>query len=134
MMERDCIEELGRITPVSRRRKRAIARELRTHVDESRRELELAGLAHEEAAAEAQRRLGDVDEIAMEFGKTYRPSRRTRFVLALGLAAGMVLGVYGIGGSLANANSTHRPQPHRVIVARNPAAAAVSHHCEQASH
>lgn len=120
-MERDIIDDLARCLPVTRRRRHAISRELRSHLEETRRELELAGWGPEEAARESLSRLGDLDEIASEFARVYRPSRRTRIGLAFALAGTLLVGAYGASGTLASATSTHHPSPVH--------AHAAQHHC-----
>jgi hypothetical protein len=107
IMGRDAIEELTRSLRVSGRRRRSIERELRAHLEDSRTELELAGLTPPDAARESISRLGDPDEIVTQFDTVYQPKRRTQIGLALALASAMVLGVLGIGGTLANATSAH---------------------------
>jgi hypothetical protein len=117
IMGRDAVEQLTGSLKVSRRRRRSIERELRAHLEDSRRELELTGLTSVDAARESLSRLGDPDEIVTQFDTVYRPSRRTQIGLALALASGMVLGVLGIGGSLANATSAahHKPAEHTQV-------------------
>jgi hypothetical protein len=101
-MERK-IDDLTHALP--RRRRAAIARELRAHVEDARRDLQLAGWHPDAAAREAEERLGDTGEIADAFAQVYRPSRRTRMGLALAVALGMLLGIYGVGGNLASAHA-----------------------------
>ena len=111
-MERDEIERLAASVPVSRRHRRAIERELRSHLEESQAELERAGRRPEDAAHESLARLGDPDEIARAFDDTYRTDHRPRLGLAIGLASALLLGLYG-GGALA----AHQPQPvHAKVV------------------
>jgi hypothetical protein len=112
-MERNVVDELSRALP--RRRRAAIARELRAHVEDAQRDLQLCGWHPDAAAREAQSRLGDVREIAGAFVEVYRPSRRTRVGLALAVATGMILGIYGLGGSLASAHAG-KAQTHAVRV------------------
>src|SRR5579872_1999516 len=118
--EQRSIQELQRALPWRRRRR--ILRELETHLEDSRSQLQLQGLPESEAEREAWRRFGEAAEIGGGFADTYRPSRRTRFVLAAGLAGGMLFGVYGLGGSFANANSTHHGGKH-ARVRHQPSAA-----------
>lgn len=106
-MERNTLDELNHTLRVPRRSRQTITRELRAHVDDVRRELELSGWNPEDAERESVERLGDPQEIADGFEKVYRPSRRTQLGLAMALATGMLLGVWGIGGSLASATSAH---------------------------
>jgi hypothetical protein len=118
-MERNIVDDLMHSLRVPRRRRHTIGRELRTHLEDSRRDLELAGWQPEQAAHESMQRLGDPVEIADGFTRVYRRSRRNRVGLALALATGMILGVWGIGGSLASATSTHeQPAPH--VQVRHP--------------
>lgn len=101
---------------VPRRKRSEIERELRTHVEDVRRSLLLDGWDPKEAAREASLRFGSTEEVARAFEAVYRPSRRTQIGLALGLAMGMLLGGYGLGGSLASARSTqHRPTHHIIL-------------------
>lgn len=74
-------------------------------------ELERTGWSPEEASKESVSRLGDPRDIVSEFDSVYRPKRRNQVGLALALASGMILGVYGIGGTLASATSQH----HKVV-------------------
>src|SRR5947209_10061478 len=116
-MSRDVIDQWSRSLRVSRRRKRAITLELRSHLQEAQQELEQAGWRPEDAARECLRRLGDPDDIMEGFDQVYRPSRRKQLGLAFALATGMLLGVYGIGGSLASAKPTtsQHVQTHVVV-------------------
>src|SRR5947209_372089 len=110
-MERSIVDELTRHLP--RRRRAAIARELRAHVEDARRDLQLSGWHPDAAVREAEGRLGDAEEIATAFARVYRPSRRTRTGLALAVAMGMLLGIYGVGGRLASAHAG-KSQSHTV--------------------
>ncbi|GAC1320182.1 MAG: hypothetical protein NVS2B16_03740 [Chloroflexota bacterium] len=95
-------------------RKRAIAREIKSHLDESRRDLLLAGWDWDTAEAESVRRLGDVAEIADGFRRVYRPTRMRTLTLALALAGAGVAGAYGASGGLASATMVrHSPAPAR---------------------
>lgn len=105
-MSRDTLEQWSRSLRVSRRRQRAIILELRSHLQEAQRELEEAGWGPQDAARESLQRLGDPAEMVEAFEQVYRPSRRKQAGLAIALATGMLLGVYGIGGSLASAKPT----------------------------
>ncbi|GAC1398360.1 MAG: hypothetical protein NVSMB52_11910 [Chloroflexota bacterium] len=111
-MEQDMIDQLTRSLRVPRGKRNAIGRELRTHLEEARRELVSSGWHPDEAVRECVTRLGEPAEIADAFSQLYKPSRRSQIGLALALATGMVLGVYGIGGSLASATTSHHPSPH----------------------
>jgi hypothetical protein len=116
-MSRDVIDQWSRSLRVSRRRRRAITLELRSHLQEAQAELVQAGLSPEEAARESLVRLGDPGEIVEGFEQVYRPSRRKQLGLAFALATGMLLGVYGIGGSLASAKPTtsHHALKHTAV-------------------
>lgn len=105
-MSRDVIDQWGRSLRLSRRRRHAITLELRSHLQEAQQDLEQAGWQPEDAARESLHRLGDPSEIVDGFEQVYRPSRRKQLGLAFALATGMLLGVYGIGGSLASAKPT----------------------------
>jgi hypothetical protein len=114
-MGRDAIEQATRSIRVSQRRRESIERELRTHLEDRRAELESSGLTAEDATIEVLSRFGDPDEIASSFDLIYRPNRRTQITASIALAGMMLLGVYGLGGSLASATSAHhRPTatPH----------------------
>ncbi len=116
-MGRDMMDHWVQTLRLPRRRRQDITRELQAHLDESRRDLLLAGWQPEDATRESIERLGDPAEIAEGFQRVYRPSRRNQFGLAVALATAMVLGVYGIGGGLVSANPSrvhHHPVPHRV--------------------
>ncbi len=106
----DVIQTITASLRLSSRRRAAIARELSTHLEETQRELELAGLESEEAAREASRRLGDPVEIADGFSRVHRAPRRTQLMLAFGLASVLGLGVFGVSGSLAS--SAHTAHAH----------------------
>lgn len=108
-MEADPIDEFSSSLPVSRRRRAAIARELRGHVEETREDLITAGWQPSDALREARRRLGDREEIATAFVEVYRPSRRVQLGLAVTLATGMLAAGYGLGGTLASATAVHHP-------------------------
>ena len=118
-MSRDFIDQWSRSLRVPKRRRRAIALELRSHLLEAQEELILAGWAPEDAARESMLRLGDPGEMIEGFEQVYRPSRRKQLGLAFALATGMLLGVYGIGGSLASAKPT--TSQHALKQARLPA-------------
>lgn len=133
-MERNVIQDLTHALP--RQRRTAIARELRSHLDEIRRDLEEEGWRPADAMREAETRLGDVSEIAAAFEDVYRPSRRSRVGLALALATTMLVTVWGVGGTLASATAarhhspsytqvTHRLTGHRS--GRNPSGSARLH-------
>jgi hypothetical protein len=111
-MERDILNELSHSLRLPQRRREAITRELRAHLAEAQRDLELAGWHPDDAAHESLSRLGDTDEIAAEFVRVYRPSRRKKLSLAFGLAGVLLVGAYGASGTLASATSTH----HQVVV------------------
>ena len=118
-MTRESIEEWGRTLRVSKRRKRAIFMELSSHLQETQLELEQAGWRSDDAIRESLVRLGDPTEIVDGFAQVYRPSRRKQLGLAFALATGMVLGVYGVGGSLASATpTTHQHVSHHAHEAR----------------
>jgi hypothetical protein len=117
-MESNILDELAHSLRVPRHRRQAITRELSGHLEDSRRDLELAGWKPEEAAEVSVQRLGNPTEIAEGFVQVYRPSRRAQLGLAMALATGMLMGVWGIGGSLASATSAshHRLAHHSSIV------------------
>jgi hypothetical protein len=100
---------------VTRRRKNAIARELASHVADARHDLVLSGWKAEDADREALIRLGDPQDLADAFTVVHRPSRRAQFGMAAALATGMILGVYGIGGSFASARAVRSAPHHHVI-------------------
>lgn len=106
-MAADIIEQVGRSIRASQRRRHAIERELRAHLEDAQMDLLRSGMTADEAVRESISRLGDPSDIAREFDSVYRPKRRTQIGLALALATGMILGVYGIGGSLASATPQH---------------------------
>lgn len=106
-MERDTIEELCRSLPASRRRRGSIARELRAHLEDTRRELVLDGWQPEDATRESLARLGNPDEIVDAFAHAYRPTRHRQLGLAVGLATALLLGAYGAGATLASPTSAH---------------------------
>jgi hypothetical protein len=119
-MKRSVIEDLTRSSRVPRSQRGAIARELRSHVEETRRDLMLAGWDPDDALHEAENRLGDGEELAQAFAAVYRPSRRTQLGLAMALATGMLLGLYGIGGGLASATAAkkHQIKAHPQVIHR----------------
>lgn len=113
-MERETIDTLTRRLPVSRRRRDAISRELQSHLEDARRDLELAGWHPEDAHREVVARMGDPAEVFEEFSAVYRPRRRLRLGIAFALAGSMLLGAYGIGGTLASARAAQHPAHHAV--------------------
>jgi hypothetical protein len=120
-MSRDFIDQWSRSLRVPRRRRRTIALELRSHLQEAQDELIQAGWKPDDAARESVLRLGDPVEMVEGFEQVYRPSRRKQLGLAFALATGMLFGVYGIGGSLASAKPTvnhHTPKHATVVAAR----------------
>ncbi len=116
-MSRDALEQWGRTLRVSKRRRRAITLELRSHLHEAQLELEQAGWRPEDAVRESLVRLGDPAELVDDFEHVYRPARHKQFGLAFALSTGMVLGLYGIGGSLASAkpSTVHHRSTHQVV-------------------
>lgn len=106
----DVVQTITSSLRLPSRRRAAIARELRTHLEEAQHDLELSGLRAEEAAREAQRRLGDPAEIADGFSRVHRPPRRAQIFLAFGLASALGLGVFGVSGSMAS--SAHPAHAH----------------------
>ncbi len=120
-MQRDDLEELARSLPVPPWRRASIARELRNHVEEAQADLLIGGWPEEDAPREARARLGDPNEIATAFAAAYRPSRRARAGVALALAGGMLLGVFGVSGTLASSQSSHRmPAAHILVLRSHP--------------
>jgi hypothetical protein len=127
-MEVNPIEEMSRSLRLSPRRRQAIERELQAHVDDTLRDLELAGWSPDSARKESLDRLGDPQDIARDFERAYRPRRRNQIGLAVALATGLIMGVYGIGGSLASAKpaqhqtrtSVHTHSAHQVRTDFNP--------------
>jgi hypothetical protein len=108
----ETLESLIATLPVSRRRRKAIARELQGHLDDATLELTGAGWSRPDAELESLRRLGQPTEIVGAFADVYRPSRRRRRVgLAVGLAGVLLLGAYG-GGNFASATSAHTTVTH----------------------
>ncbi|MGH2449011.1 MAG: permease prefix domain 1-containing protein [Chloroflexota bacterium] len=108
----DLIGRATRSVPASGRRREAIARELRSHVGEAKRELEQAGWDPAAAEQEGLARLGDPTDIAREFHRVYQPSRRNQIGLAFALAGALVLGMFGLSGPLASATSAHHAPAH----------------------
>jgi len=106
------IEQVSSRVPASKRRRNLIARELRSHYEESRSELEAAGWDSESAAREGLMRLGDANEIGQAFDHVYRPRRRNQIGLAFVLAGGLAFGMFSAGGSLASANAGHHAHVH----------------------
>ncbi len=111
MLERDVLNDLLSALRLSRRRRRAIERELQCHLEDSRRDLMFAGWKPEDARREAANRIGNPVEIAEAFSAVYRPRRHTQIGAAIALATGMLLGAYGVGGSLASATAAHHHAP-----------------------
>lgn len=96
-----------RLGPITGRRRREIERELASHVEDTRRELELGGLSPEEAERESLRRLGDPSEIADAFARVYRPRWSARVAIACALAGSLLVGAYS-SGAFASGASSHR--------------------------
>jgi hypothetical protein len=107
------IDELAHALPVSRRQRQAIERELRAHLEDTRRELQLSGWHPDDALRESLARLGNPEEIVEQFTDVYRPPRRRQLGLALGLSGALFLGAFGAGASFASATSAHhQPASH----------------------
>lgn len=111
-------ETLRRALPTSRRRRRAIERELRTHLEETQHELISAGWTREDAERESIARFGNLEEIAAGFAHAYRPGHRRRLGLAFGLSGALLVGAYGASGTLASAGSAthHAPNLTHVVI------------------
>src|SRR5437660_713849 len=117
MIDRRPFDEISGSIRLPRRHRAKIARELASHMEEARRDLQLAGWTPEEAARESVARLGDPKEIIQEFERVYRPSARRRVGLAFGLAGMLLVGVYGASGPLASARSAHHAVSVHVVKA-----------------
>jgi hypothetical protein len=122
-MKRDTITPAIRNLHIPKRRRDDIARELESHLEDARIDLERSGLSAADADRESLIRLGDLTAIAAEFERVYRPPRRKQLGLALGLASALVLGAWGVGGQFASATSAH----HRSQPTRQPAHVYQSH-------
>jgi hypothetical protein len=97
-------EHLARL---GHRRRREIERELATHLEDTQRELRLAGLSAPEAQRQSVERLGDMSEIIDGFARVYRTRWSTRLALALGLAGSLVVGAYSTGAFASGASAHH---------------------------
>ncbi|MGI8824687.1 MAG: permease prefix domain 1-containing protein [Chloroflexota bacterium] len=124
-MNHSLIENIICSIPAPRRHRRAIATELRTHLDELQCELELAGWDPARAAAESVARLGDPNDILEGFQEVYRPVRRRRLGLAFSLAGALLAGAYGASGTFASSPTSHHRQ------AQHGRVRAHVHHCKQ---
>jgi hypothetical protein len=124
-MERDAVNRLTDALPIPGRRKRAIARELEAHLEDSRRDLELAGWPAEEAARESLHRLGDLDEIAGALVQVHRRSRRAPVAAVLGLTSALIVGMFSVGGSMASAHPARHVSAH---VVHHVTAKSATHH------
>jgi hypothetical protein len=89
------------------RRRREVERELASHLEEARRDLEQAGMSSEEAERESLVRFGDPCEIADGFARVYRPRLSARLAVACGLAASLFVGAYSSGAFASGASSHH---------------------------
>jgi hypothetical protein len=58
--------------------------------------------------------MGDPDEVFEAFREVYRPHRKLRLGVAFAVAGSMLLGAYGIGGTLASA--AQHPRPAHTVV------------------
>jgi len=117
-------ETLGKALPTTRRRRSAIERELRTHLEETREELLAAGWKNEDAERESFARFGSPEEVAAGFVHVYRPGHRRRLGLALGLSGALLIGAYGASGTLASARTaTHHAPSHAHVVVKAPPSA-----------
>lgn len=94
-----------------------IERELASHLEESRRDLELSGLSAEEAAKQSLIRFGDPAEIADGFSRVYRPRLSARLAVACGLAASLFVGAYSSGAFASGATTRHA---HATTVSQPP--------------
>ncbi len=117
-VSRSDIEQWARALRISRRRRRDIAIELQSHLLESQQELERAGWRTEDAERESLLRLGDPTEIVEGFEQVYRTPRKKQFALAVALATGMLLGAYGLGGSLASAKPSVSHSSTHILIQR----------------
>lgn len=113
-MTRDIIDDVIRTLRVPPRRQAGIERELRAHLEDTQRDLQLAGWTPEAAKEESVARLGDPREIAAGFERVYRPSRRKQVGMAFALAGGLLMGAYGASGGLASATATHHAKAAQV--------------------
>lgn len=89
------------------RRRREIERELAAHLEDTQRELRLAGSSPTEAERQSLERLGDISEIADGFARVYQTRWSTRLALAFGLAASLVVGAYSSGAFASGASAHH---------------------------
>lgn len=106
-MDRSAPERLIRIRTLRGHRRREIERELASHLEDTRRELWLAGLPPAEAERQSLERLGDLAEIADGFERVYRRGWSTRLALAFGLAGTLLVGAYSSGAFASGASAHH---------------------------
>jgi hypothetical protein len=106
-VDRPVPERLIRLRTLRGRRRRDIERELASHLEDTRRELWLAGLPPAEAERQSLERLGDLSEIADGFERVYRRGWSTRLALAFGLAGTLLVGAYSSGAFASGASAHH---------------------------
>jgi hypothetical protein len=119
-MARDAIDQVTRSIRVPSPKRQLIERELRAHLEDSRRDLEMGGMSHEDAVREAVERLGDPTDIAVSFDAVYRPNRRSQLGVAVLLASTMLFGAFSVGSTLAGASSAHPAKHAHVVKATTP--------------
>ncbi|HZT95971.1 MAG TPA: permease prefix domain 1-containing protein [Chloroflexota bacterium] len=107
-MAQDVFEALSGRLRMRPKTRDQVLRELRTHLDDARMELEAAGQPTAEAERESLRRFGDPVEIGRMLSIVHRrPTRRTRLVLVATFAVATLSAGFGAVGTLAAHPAAH---------------------------
>ncbi|GEM_PF-3508581 len=122
-MAHDPIGKIAAELKVPRSHRGALLRELESHLEDSRRDLEYAGHTPEEARLEAARRFGDPVMVARMLSSVYRPRlRRLRVAIAASLLLGAASAGFGAAATFASSSHhTHvKPGPARLSHLAHP--------------
>lgn len=124
-MADEMLGEVSRRLRLTRRGHDLVMRELQSHLDQSRRDLESSGRSQEDAVQESIRRFGDPVEVAEMLTRVHRrtPSRFMMVLLAT-LLLGAVSAWFGASGTFAFA----RHHGHHVHVATHHTPAVPARH------
>lgn len=121
----------GRL-PIAPSRVAEVAEEVRGHLEDAARDLQMGGLSPSESEREAVRRFGSADEIAGALARAERARRRQRWASTRGLVAVTLTAaaLAALGGSAAASAYTTPPSAHghrtQTVVARGYSVAPTS--------
>ncbi len=112
-MADEILDSLAKGVRMSGHTRDQVLRELRSHLAESRSELEAEGRPSLEAEHESMRRFGDPIEIAKMLTKVHRrPTPRVRLILITTFVLAGISAAFGAAGTLA----APHPQVHHHVV------------------